>query len=136
MNLLICLLKLSKNHNWQTGMSSSIRAGLQTLLSTDDLNAVVIMLCDQPFVNADILNDLVTTQRLTGKSIVASIYGTTRGVPALFSRNFFDELMSLAADEGARRTIASHPRDVATIIFPRGAIDIDTPRDHEELVLS
>ena len=94
------------------------------------------MLCDQPFVTADILNDLVTTQRLTGKSIVASIYGTTRGVPALFSRNFFDELMSLAADEGARRTIASHPRDVATIIFPRGAIDIDTPRDHEELVLS
>jgi molybdenum cofactor cytidylyltransferase len=127
-------LEVIENPNWQVGMSSSIRAGLQALKSTNDLNEVVIMLCDQPFVNAEVLNDLVTTQRQTGESIVASLYGTTRGVPALFSRNFFDELMSLAADEGARRTIASHPNDVATVIFPQGAIDIDTPRDHDQLV--
>ena len=124
-------LDVIENRDWQSGMSSSIRAGLEALTSTSELDAVVIMLCDQPFVRPDVLNNLVDTYRQSGTSIVASLYGTTKGVPALFSRKYFNELMSLAADEGARRIIASHPDDVATIVFPEGAIDIDTPRDHE-----
>ena len=122
-----------ENRSWQSGMSSSIRAGLEALTSTNDVDAVVIMLCDQPFVSADVLNQLVTTHRHTGKSIIASTYGTTRGVPALFSRTLFTELMSLTADEGARRIIAAHPEDVATVSFPQGAVDIDTPHDLEHL---
>lgn len=80
---------------------------------------------------ADLTLDVIEN-RQSGASMVASLYGTTKGVPALFSRKYFNELMSLAADEGARRIIASHPDDVATIVFPEGAIDIDSPRDHEQ----
>ena len=123
-------LSVVENRDWQSGMSSSIRAGLQELLTFNGLESVIVMLCDQPFVTADVLNDLVHTQRTTGKSIVASTYGATRGVPAIFSREFFNELISLTADEGARRVIATHPNDVATIAFAQGAIDIDTPLDH------
>ena len=118
-----------ENQNWQTGMSSSIRAGLDDLRG-HDLDGVLIMLCDQPFVTAGILNDLITTHSKTGKPIVASRYDTIQGVPAFFSRELFKELTLLSADEGARRIIAKHPELVATINFPEGAIDIDTPHDY------
>jgi len=117
-----------ENQNWQTGMSSSIRAGLDDLRQ-HDLDGILIMLCDQPFVTAGILNDLITTHRQTGKPIVASSYDTIQGVPAFFSRELLPELTALSADEGARRLIAKHPDLVATINFPQGAIDIDTPGD-------
>lgn len=126
-------LSVVENQNWQSGMSSSIRAGLQHLLSANHVESVIIMLCDQPFVTADVLNDLVSTHCETSKPIVASTYGTTRGVPAFFSRELFTELASLTADEGARRIIATHPEDVVTITFPQGAVDIDTPHDHERI---
>ena len=126
-------LSIVENPGWQAGMSSSVRAGLQELSSADQIESVIIMLCDQPFATADVLNELVDTHRATGKPIVASTYGTTRGVPALFTRELFNELMSLTADEGARRIVSTHPEDVATISFAQGAIDIDTPLDHQRL---
>jgi molybdenum cofactor cytidylyltransferase len=115
-----------ENENWQSGISSSIRAGLEQICSPD---GVVITLCDQPFMSAAVLNELVNTHRKTRRAIVASTYGATRGVPAFFAPELFNELSSLTKDEGARRIIASHPEKVATVEFPQGAIDIDTPQD-------
>ena len=126
-------LSIVENPDWEAGMSSSIRVGLQELLSADQIEAAIIMLCDQPFATADVLNELVDTQRATGKPIVASTYETTRGVPALFTRELFSALMSLTAGEGARRIISAHPENVATISFAQGAVDIDTPLDHQRL---
>ena len=121
-----------ENENWKSGISSSIRAGLKHIASH---YGVVITLCDQPFMTARVLNDLISTHCKTRRAIVASIYGTTRGVPAFFASELFNELASLTADEGARRIIASHPQKVATVEFPQGAIDIDTPEDRERLML-
>jgi len=120
-----------ENENWQSGMSTSIRAGLEQTSSQD---GVVITLCDQPLMTAAILNELISTHRKTRRAIVASTYGTTRGVPAFFAPELFNELASLTKDEGARRIIASHPEKVATVEFPEGFIDIDTPQDYEHLV--
>ena len=125
-------LSVVENHEWQNGISTSIRAGIEGIVSSD-LEGVVIMLCDQPFVTARVLNELISTHRETGHAIVASTYGTTRGVPAFFAPELFTELASLTKDEGARRIIASHPEKVATVKFSRGAIDIDTPQDHAQL---
>ena len=119
-----------ENGNWRAGMSSSIRAGMEEL-SKDDPDAVVLMLCDQPFVTAEILNELIFTHFKTTEPIVASHYGTTQGAPAFFTRAFFPELLSLTADQGARRLILKHPHSVATIDFPQGAFDVDTPGEYE-----
>ena len=116
-------VSIIENPAWQSGMSSSIRAGLSQILNHD---AVLIMLCDQPFVPADVVDNLIDTYHKTGMPIVASDYGVTRGVPALFSRELFSELVSLTGDEGARRIIVMHPGMVETIAFADGAIDVDT----------
>ena len=116
-------VSIVENPEWQSGMSSSIRAGLREVPGND---AVLIMLCDQPFVTAAVLDNLIDTYHKTGMPIVASDYGAIRGVPALFSKELFGELRALTADEGARRIIARHPEVTATIEFADGAVDIDT----------
>lgn len=121
-------VSIVENPNWESGISSSIRAGLDELLK-DELDGVVVMLCDQPFVTVDVLNNLIASDR----PIVASSYEATRGVPAFFSRELFPELAALTGDQGARRIILNHPDLVATVPFPDGAIDIDTPEAYDML---
>jgi len=124
-------VSIVENPDWQSGMSSSVRVGLAEL-SRDD--AVLIMLCDQPFVTAAVLDKLIETYHQTGMPIVASDYGTARGVPALFARELYPELASLTADEGARRIIARHPELVATVEFAAGVVDVDTRDEYRRLV--
>lgn len=123
-----------ENREWEKGMSSSIRTGLHELMMTQpEIDAVVVMLADQPLVTAALINQLVDVRRNTGKRIVASAYGTVLGVPALFSRELFAEITALNANEGARQVIANHPDDVASVCFPEAAVDVDTPEDYELL---
>lgn len=123
-----------ENPEWRRGLGTSIRCGLQHLLaSAPELDAVVLMTCDQPFVDAAIVAALVAKQATTGKAIVASSYANTLGIPALFDRSCFAALLALPDDSGAKALIESRPDDVAQIEFEKGAIDIDTPADFKRL---
>lgn len=127
-------VQVVENPHWALGMSSSIWTGIAALNSTpSQISAAVLLLCDQPFVSVQVINQLVETYYFTGKPIVASEYAGTLGVPALFCRTFFPELMALRGAEGAKQMIAKHCHEVCSVPFPRGAIDIDTPKDYEQL---
>jgi molybdenum cofactor cytidylyltransferase len=124
------------NGRWADGLGSSIRAGLAALDNWDRegaVEAVVLMLCDQPFVTPAVINGLVVAYRSSGKGIIASEYGGTLGVPALFGRRHFAELAALDGAEGAKRVIAAHSSEVGRMAFPQGARDIDTPEDYVQL---
>jgi molybdenum cofactor cytidylyltransferase len=116
------------NEHWERGIGSSIRRGLAAL---PDCDAVMLLVCDQPHVTSEILGQLLTTHEQTGTSIVASAYAGTLGVPALFEKGLFSELRSLPDNQGAKSIITAHSDSVATISFPKGAIDIDTVTDYE-----
>jgi molybdenum cofactor cytidylyltransferase len=123
-----------ENRDWQRGLGTSIRCGLRHLrASVPDLEAVVIIACDQPFVEASIIAALFAEQKRSGKPIVASSYAGTLGIPALFHRSRFEALLALPDDSGAKALIESRPDEVAEVNFEQGAIDIDTPADFERL---
>ena len=124
------------NPNYQKGMSSSLKIGLEYMLKFDAPDQVIIMLCDQPFVDAKLLNKLMATQEKEGKGIVACAYSKTIGVPILFGKAYFQELMELKGDEGAKKIALAHEEDLVTISFPKGKIDIDTEEDLKELLKS
>jgi len=122
------------NPDWQRGLGTSIRCGLRYLLAAvSDLDAVVIVACDQPFVESGTIAALIAEQEKSGKPMVASRYAKTLGIPALFDRSCFAELLALPDDSGAKVLIESRAGDVAEISFEQGAIDIDTPADFEYL---
>ncbi len=124
-----------ENKDWQEGMASSIRCGLEniskTILRPD---CVIFMVCDQPHVNSSLLLNLLEKRNETGMPIVASSYNDKTGTPALFHKNFFPALMELTGDKGARKLIADNPDKVATVPFPEGIKDIDTKEDYESLI--
>jgi len=125
---------IAANHTWATGMTSSIRTGLETVLeAAPDISAVLLTLCDQPLVTAELLDRLVHEWRTTGRSIVACDYGEGHGVPALFARPWFGELARLTGDVGAKSILRTHAAQVGLVPFPGGAIDVDSPADHAQL---
>jgi molybdenum cofactor cytidylyltransferase len=102
-------LREANNPEWESGMDSSIRAGIQAVVKANDkITALILMLCDQPFVTSDVLSGLITAHRETGREIVASSYGGTIGVPALFGKAFFAELVRLKSGAGAKQVIRRH----------------------------
>ncbi|HEY4611995.1 MAG TPA: nucleotidyltransferase family protein [Bacteroidota bacterium] len=120
-------LSLVTNSDWREGIGSSVRAGIASLPETVD--AAIFVLCDQPLVTSDLIDAIIDSHATTGKPIVATEYSRTRGVPALFARKLFSELLLLRGDRGAKSVIAHHANEVASIPFPGGSVDIDTPED-------
>jgi molybdenum cofactor cytidylyltransferase len=123
-----------ENLEWEHGLGTSIRCGLRHLLSSrPELEDVVLLACDQPFVDARVITSLIGQRENSRKPIVASSYANTLGIPALFHRACFEALLALPDDSGAKALIESRAADVAQIEFEKGAIDIDTPADFEQI---
>jgi molybdenum cofactor cytidylyltransferase len=122
------------NRHWEEGMSSSIVCGLKTLLkSTPSISQAIIMLCDQPFVDAEILNRLIAEKHDSEKAIAACTYDNTLGTPVLFDKSFFSKLLALDGQQGAKKLVFDHVEQVVSVPFPFGNIDIDTVDDYEKL---
>jgi|SRR5947209_11749232 len=122
-----------ENKDWQTGMSSSVRVGLSKLIEIEpQLDAVLITLMDQPNVTASHLGRFAATFIEEGSLIIAAEYSGTTGVPALFARPLFNELLQLEGDQGAR-SIIRKLSNITTISLDEAAIDIDSPSDLESL---
>jgi len=120
-----------QNAEWRRGVGTSIRCGLEQLPKS--VAAAVLLTCDQPFVDAAVLEQLMAARERTGKPIIASSYANTLGVPALYDRSCFEALLALPETSGAKGLILSRRDDVAPVPFEQGAIDIDTPEDFERL---
>ncbi len=118
------------NHYWKTGMGSSIKTGLNYLLQSGlELDAVIILVCDQPSLSSEHLQRLIDTFSGTQKPIIASAYADSKGVPVLFGRTFFSNLLLLADDHGAKKLVQQFPDRVEAVDFPQGANDLDTEED-------
>jgi len=117
------------NPLWEKGMGSSLKAGLNE--AKKDSEAVLVMVCDQPFVTSQHLDNMIDHFEMTGQLIVASKYLDTIGVPALFNKEMFDELLSVSDHEGARKIIANHKSAIAVVYLKSGE-DLDTPEDYQK----
>ena len=128
-------VRIVENHRWREGMSTSIQAGLDALERAEAPDAALITTCDQPHVTARLLKQLVAAYRAsaTRPPAVACAYAGTVGVPALFDRSLFAELMGLDRDQGAKGVLERHLPGVLRMPFEPAAVDIDTPEDARAL---
>ncbi|MBD3561458.1 nucleotidyltransferase family protein, partial [Planktothrix sp. FACHB-1355] len=116
-------IRIVENPQWSEGMSSSIRVGIQALDTvTEKPEAVVLCLCDQPFISTQVINQLIEVYFQKSKQIIASEYAGILGVPALFDRSFFPNLMKLKGAEGAKKIIQNHSDRVLSVPFAEGIV--------------
>lgn len=119
-------LTILPNESWERGLGTSIRLGVAALRECD---AILLLVCDQPLVDAALLRQLIARQEETGQPMIASGYAGTQGVPALFTQACYERLLALNDESGAKALFFTHPGEVASVPFEGGALDIDTPAD-------
>ena len=118
---------------WEEGMGSSLAAGVARLLELcPELDAVFVLLADQPMTTATLLKSMEAG--LQKASIVWCDHSNVKGPPALFERKHFEELQALQGDRGAKAVAANHP--TASVPFPDAAWDIDSPEAWEKFLSS
>lgn len=118
-----CPVEVLENAEWAEGMASSIRLAV-AWAEARACNALLLLLCDQPKLDAQHLDRLIAEHERSHLP-VASVYAGKCGVPALFPGSFFAELGSLHGDVGASRLL-NDGRAVARVPWPDGEFDVDT----------
>lgn len=116
------------NSEWEKGLSSSLSVGLRAVLDNPEIEAALVTLADQPFVDAAALTSLIAAFD-DDHRIIASSYDGTLGVPALFGREFLAELTELTGDAGAGSWLRARPSGVTALPLEKAALDVDLPSD-------
>ena len=115
-------------------MGSSLKEGIKAIQEKGGPDSAIVMVCDQPFVTAAHLRSLWETYRKSKVKAITSAYAGTYGVPALFSPDLYDHILTLADDQGAKKLIQQFPRQVTTVEFPNGSFDLDTEEDYQNFL--
>ncbi|MCA0229307.1 MAG: nucleotidyltransferase family protein [Bacteroidetes bacterium] len=125
-------LTIIDNPMWHEGMSSSVKIGLAGVYMTyKEVEAVIILVCDQPYLSVSLLERMVEIYTTKKPRLIACRYGEELGVPALFDRTLFEELLDLKGDKGAKPVLMKHLDEAHILQFEAGSIDLDTPDEYQ-----
>ncbi len=123
------------NKDYQRGMLTSIKTGLEMLSPNED--AILIALVDQPMIKADLINKLIVAFEEGDSGIVLPVYHREHGHPIIISTDYVDDIMRLDdnAEGGLRGFINAHRDDHLEVPVDTPAVieDIDSPEDYERL---
>jgi len=119
------------NPHYKEGMLSSIQCGLNSL--SKSIDAVLVVLGDQPMIEVDVINELINKYRKTRAKIIIPVYQGKRGHPVLIETMYRDEVFTLNPDKGLRELIYSHHEDIYELEVNTPSIlkDIDTIEDYK-----
>lgn len=122
------------NARYDEGLSTSLQLGIASLPA--ETEAALVATGDQPFIDAAHLRALVSAWRSTGSAVIASDYGTYRGVPLLLARSIWNAVAELRGDQGARPLLQDRSVSVTTVRVADGhaAIDVDTEEQYRALL--
>ncbi|AYG79578.1 Nicotine blue oxidoreductase [Streptomyces hundungensis] len=127
---------LVDNPEWERGMGSSLRAGLEALAASEPgvrggARAALVSLVDQPGIGAEAVARVLAAHR-SDDSLAAASYGGKRGHPVLFGAGrWADIAASATGDRGARAYLTAHEEEIALVECGDVAepYDIDTEAD-------
>ncbi len=120
-------VRIALNSRWRRGLATSLTAGIHALAEEKGVDGALIVLADQPFVDAHSLANLIGAFGVN--RLVASSYSETIGVPAIIGREFFAEISRLEGDRGAGPWLKDRGDQVTAIPLPASPLDIDEPED-------
>ena len=123
------------NENWEKGLGNSIACGIKFIIeSLPDIESVLIMLTDQPLIDSNFIIEMIKTHQKNPNDIICTQYKNNKlGVPAIFNKNYFEELSYLNHDKGAKDILNKNPENIIFISGKDLISDIDTIEDYETL---
>lgn len=123
-----------ENLEWEEGIASSLRVGLDALTRLSRCDRALIVIGDQPEVPVALVTELAASHQRAGKPVTLPKYRYSWGNPVLVDRSLWPRLMSLEGDEGAKRLWQAHPEWVNEVwVSETAPRDVDTEADVVEL---
>ncbi len=123
-----------ENFEWEEGIASSLRVGLDALTRLSRCDQALIVIGDQPDVPVELVAELLESHARADKPVTVPKYRYSWGNPVVVDRSLWARLMSLEGDEGARRLWQAHPEWVNEVWVSESAPrDVDTQADVDEL---
>ena len=114
-----------------TGMSASLRAGLEAL--PPETQGVMVLLADMPDITTEDMNIVLQGVDLRSDNLIwrAVTSAGKPGHPVIFHRHLFPELAALTGDQGGGSVAQAHAGATSFIPLPdaRARMDLDTPED-------
>ncbi|WP_218598173.1 NTP transferase domain-containing protein [Polaribacter sp. NJDZ03] len=123
-------IQFIENVNFEEGLSSSIVSGIEYLKNKEfNLEGIFILLADQPAINVAYIEDMIHLFYQNKNSIIASNYGKKFGVPAIFPKKYFSNLLLIKGDKGAKEFISKKKNEILCSTITTNFLDIDTKED-------
>lgn len=133
-SLISTKIEIIFNPNFENGLSSSIVSGIKYIEDlTINYNSVLIMLADQPEVNSNYLNKLIKRYIRNPQQIITSNYKDKAGVPTIFPKKYFNQLLQLSGDKGAKEFL-SKQSSIIKIEQESPLIDLDTYTEYKNFI--
>jgi molybdenum cofactor cytidylyltransferase len=124
---------INKNH--KLGLSTSIISGIEYLQKEKILfDGLFILLADQPAIKEDYYDEMMCLFSEKRTKIIASNYGNTLGVPAIFPAVFTDDLLQIKGDKGAKEFLQKNKKSTLSPQTSVNLLDIDTPNDYKNFI--
>jgi len=127
-------LQIVINEEYRAGMAGSLQAGLRSI--KEQFPSAMFLLVDQPLIDAGAINLLLQRFWETDKGICLPKQGGRPGNPVCFSSLFYEEILRIQGDQGARKLIQKHADDVLFVESDRPCFftDLDSAKDLERLL--
>jgi len=121
------------NPHYEEGMSTSLKCGLMEIEA--EFPSIMVLMGDQPLLGHEVINLVLRSFRASDKDICVPVYKGKRGLPVCFTRRFYNNILGITGDMGAREIIGKNPEDVQTVELedPTAFMDIDDERDFDGL---
>lgn len=125
-------ITILNNKNWKKGLGKSLAFGIEFITSLEhNIDAVLVTLADQPLIDETYLNKLI---ELFNMNIVATSYSNKKvGVPAIFDKKYFKDLLDLKDDYGAKNILNKYKFSVKVLKPEIDNLDLDSKSDYSSL---
>ena len=111
-------------------MLVSIQVGLEAKMR--EAGAALVCLGDQPQIQERSVRLIIGAWNQNSAAIIIPSYEKRRGHPWLIARKYWDEIMSMSADQTMRDFFDRHKGDIfyVNVETPSVLQDLDTPEDY------
>jgi len=124
------------NREYETGVNSSLRAGVHAVSQTS-ADAAVVVLADMPFVTTAMIVTLVAKYRQSAAPLVISNYDGVNAPPMLYDRSLFPELAASEGEGCGKHVVKRHRHEAESASWPSEALtDLDAPEDYDRVKAS
>jgi molybdenum cofactor cytidylyltransferase len=127
-------IKFAFNADYQMGMSSSIKCGVQSL--DEKTTAILIALADQPQIHSSVINKVIAAYQAEHPLIVVPVYANRRGHPIILDAKLREEILAIDPAQGLRQIVQAHKDQALYLDMMNDSIllDFDYPQDYQKFL--